>query len=144
MSDPSGRPREQLSLPLSGGEIHYRVRRSPRARRVRVNVDAHAGVEVVLPVRAAEREAAAAIRELRPWIERRLGEAEAVRARLAARSGTVPYLGQALTLVFEPGRTRPGCAATGPRWSCEPRGAKALAAPAGRLLLIALLASSSP
>jgi predicted metal-dependent hydrolase len=87
-------------------EISYTVRRSPRARRVRVNVDAHAGVEVVLPARAPEREAAAAIRELRPWIERRLGEAEAVRARLAARAGTVPYLGQALTLVAQPGRTR--------------------------------------
>jgi predicted metal-dependent hydrolase len=87
-------------------EIAYTVRRSPRARRVRVNVDAHAGVEVVLPARAPEREAAAAIRELRPWIERRLGEAEAVRARLAARAGTVPYLGQALTLVAQPGRSR--------------------------------------
>jgi len=102
----SANPAEQLSLPLSAGEIHYRVRRSPRARRVRVNVDAHAGVEVVLPARAAEREAAAAIRELRPWIERRLGEAAAVRERLAARSGTVPYLGHTLTLVSEAGRMR--------------------------------------
>jgi predicted metal-dependent hydrolase len=63
-------------------------------------------VEVVLPARAPEREAAAAIQELRPWIERRLDEAEAVRARLAARAGTVPYLGRALTLVSQPGRTR--------------------------------------
>ena len=56
-------------------EIPYTVRRSNRARRVRVNVHVHAGVEVVLPARAPEREAAAAIRELRPWIERRLAEA---------------------------------------------------------------------
>jgi predicted metal-dependent hydrolase len=87
-------------------EISYTVRRSSRARRVRVNVDAHSGVEVVLPARAPEREAAAAIRELWPWIERRLDEAEAVRARLAARAGTVPYLGGALTLIGQPGRTR--------------------------------------
>jgi predicted metal-dependent hydrolase len=87
-------------------EIPYTIRRSPRARRVRVNVHAHAGVEVVLPQRAPERAAAAAIDELRPWIVRRLGEAQAVRARLAARAGTVPYLGQALALVNQPGRTR--------------------------------------
>ena len=53
-------------------DIPYTVRRSTRARRVRVNVHAHTGVEVVLPARAPERAAAAAVQELRPWIERRL------------------------------------------------------------------------
>ena len=84
----------------------YRVRRSDRARRVRVRVDAERGVEVVLPRRAAEREAAAAIRELRPWIERRIAELQRTRAAVAARGATVPYLGEALALVREPGRTR--------------------------------------
>jgi len=88
------------------GEIVYTVRRSPRARRVRVSVDPHAGVEVVLPRRAAAREADEAIVELRPWIERRLAEAEQVRAQVAARGNTVPYLGVDLHLVVEPGRTR--------------------------------------
>ncbi|HEU4658301.1 MAG TPA: YgjP-like metallopeptidase domain-containing protein, partial [Capillimicrobium sp.] len=87
-------------------DIPYSVRRSARARRVRVSVDPHAGVEVVLPARAPEREAAAAVVALRGWIERRLEEAEAVRARIAARGGTVPYLGTDLQLVEEPGRTR--------------------------------------
>jgi predicted metal-dependent hydrolase len=87
-------------------EIAYTIRRSPRARRVRVNVHAHNGVEVVLPQRAPDRAAAAAVAELRPWIERRLDEAQAVRARLAERAGTVPYLGQALSLVAQPGRRR--------------------------------------
>jgi predicted metal-dependent hydrolase len=87
-------------------EIPYTVRRSARARRVRVNVHAHAGVEVVLPARAPERAAAAAVSELRPWIERRLREARDVRARIAARAGTLPYLGQSLELVAQPGRTR--------------------------------------
>ena len=58
--------------------IPYTVRRSTRARRVRVNVHAHTGVEVVLPQRAPERAAAAAVSELRPWIERRLQEARDV------------------------------------------------------------------
>jgi hypothetical protein len=87
-------------------EISYTVRRSARARRVRVNVHAHSGVEVVLPARAPERAAAAAVSELRPWIERRLQEAREVRARIAARAGTVPYLGRSLELVAQPGRTR--------------------------------------
>src|SRR5919204_2982919 len=87
-------------------EIPYTVRRSPRARSVRVNVHAHAGVEVVLPQRASERAAAVAVSELRPWIERRLGEAQRALAQIAARVGTVPYLDASLTLVPQAGRTR--------------------------------------
>jgi predicted metal-dependent hydrolase len=87
-------------------EIPYTVRRSNRARRVRVNVHAHTGVEVVLPARAPEAAAGAAISELRPWIERRLGEAREVLERVAEREGTVPYLGEPLTLVPQPGRAR--------------------------------------
>jgi predicted metal-dependent hydrolase len=94
-------------------DIPYTMRRSTRARRVGVTIDGARGVEVVLPKRvfdrgasAREREAAAAIRELRPWIERRVREFERARAAVAARGGTVPYLGQALRLVVETGRTR--------------------------------------
>lgn len=88
------------------GDISYRVRRSDRARRVRVRVDESSGVEVVLPRRAPEREAAAAVRQLRPWIERRVAELERTRALVAARGATVPYLGATLRLAPEPGRTR--------------------------------------
>ncbi|HEU4977770.1 MAG TPA: SprT family zinc-dependent metalloprotease [Solirubrobacteraceae bacterium] len=89
-------------------ELEFTVRRSARARRVRVCVDAHAGVEVVLPQRAAQREAAAAIAELRPWIEKRLAAVAAARERAAqlAPPGCVPYLGEALELRAQPGRTR--------------------------------------
>jgi predicted metal-dependent hydrolase len=87
-------------------DLAYQVRRSERARRVRVTVDATRGVEVVLPRRAPEREAAAAIRELRPWIERRVAELARARATVAARGETVPYLGRALALRGEPGRSR--------------------------------------
>jgi predicted metal-dependent hydrolase len=98
-------PRERDS------DISYTVRRSARARRVRVNVNTLAdegsvGVEVVLPERAPERAAATAVSELRPWIERRLDEAHDVLARLAARAGTVPYLGTTLELVPQASRTR--------------------------------------
>jgi predicted metal-dependent hydrolase len=91
---------------VSEPAFDYRVRRSDRARRVRVRVDPAHGVEVVLPRRAAEREAAAAIRELRPWIERRIAELQRAREAVAARGATVPYLGETLGLRAEPGRTR--------------------------------------
>ncbi len=90
----------------AGEEIRYIVRRSERARSVRVNVHPHAEVEVVLPARAPERAAAAAIEELRPWIERRLAEARRTLAVIAQRGRTVPYLGHPLALVAQPGRVR--------------------------------------
>ncbi|HET9720997.1 MAG TPA: SprT family zinc-dependent metalloprotease [Solirubrobacteraceae bacterium] len=86
--------------------IPYSVRRSDRARRIRVNVDAVRGVELVLPRRATEREAQAAVRELSPWIERRWQEVARARAALAARGNTTPYLGQALSVIAQPGRVR--------------------------------------
>lgn len=73
---------------------------------MRVTVDPRDGVEVVLPQRAREAEAASAVVELRPWIERRLAEQEALLARLRRPPGTVPYLGIDLVLRPEPGRTR--------------------------------------
>jgi predicted metal-dependent hydrolase len=87
-------------------EIKYSVRRSERARRVRVTVDPARGVEVVLPRRAPEREAAAAIREFRPWIERRVRELDRARELVAARGDTVPYLGRTLRVIEELGRAR--------------------------------------
>jgi hypothetical protein len=91
---------------VSATDIAYTVRRSPRARRVRVAVDPERGVEVVLPRRAPDRAAAEAVAELRTWIVRRLDEAERVRELVAARGDTVPYLGADLRLVPEAGRTR--------------------------------------
>jgi len=87
-------------------QIAYSVRRSARARRVRVHVSVESGVEVVLPQRTPQRAAAAAIVELRPWIERRLAETRAIRAQLRAREGTIPFLGEPLELVPQTGRSR--------------------------------------
>jgi predicted metal-dependent hydrolase len=87
-------------------DLEYSVRHSSRARRVLVTVDAREGVEVVLPKRAAEREAAAAVAELRPWIEKRLREAAAVRDALSARGASVPFLGRTLALIHQDARTR--------------------------------------
>ncbi len=84
----------------------FRIRRSDRARRVRVSVDGAGEVEVVLPRRAPERHAAEAVRKLQPWIERRRRAAARAAAEVARTPGTVPYLGEELWLVAEPGRTR--------------------------------------
>lgn len=87
-------------------DLAYGVRRSARAQRVRVTVDPRGRVEVVLPRRVPQRAAAEAVVQLRPWIDRRLAEAATVRERLAARGGTVPYLGETLRLAPQEGRTR--------------------------------------
>jgi predicted metal-dependent hydrolase len=94
-------------VPEAAVPFDYTVRRSDRARRIRVRVDPRdGGVEVVLPRRAAAREAAAAVVELRGWIARRRAEVARAQARVAARGGTVPYLGVDLELRPEAGRTR--------------------------------------
>jgi predicted metal-dependent hydrolase len=87
-------------------DLEYTIRRSPRARRIRVKVDPHDGVEVVIPQRATKREAQAAIEELRPWIDRRLAEARQAKQRLRPPPGTVPFLWAHLRLRHEAGRTR--------------------------------------
>ncbi len=86
--------------------LAYRIRRSDRARRVRVTVDRAGVVEVVLPRRLPAQAAQDAVRELRPWIQRRLAEVSRQQATVLARGDTVPYLGQSLTLRAESGRTR--------------------------------------
>jgi predicted metal-dependent hydrolase len=84
----------------------YTLRRSDRARRVRVSVDGAGAVQVVLPRRAPLRAADEAVRELAPWIERRRRALERAAAAVARTPGTVPYLGRELALVPQPRRTR--------------------------------------
>src|ERR671923_1602221 len=84
----------------------YTLRRSDRARRVRVSVDGDGAVAVTLPRRAPLRAADEAVRELAPWIERRRRALARAAAELARPPGTVPYLGGELALVPQAGRTR--------------------------------------
>src|SRR3954468_23875628 len=84
----------------------FRIRRSPRARRVRVTVDGDGTVVVTLPRRAPERAAAEAVAELAPWIARRRRALGRAAAEVPRPSGTVPYLGSSLTLVAETDRER--------------------------------------
>jgi predicted metal-dependent hydrolase len=84
----------------------YTLRRSPRARRVRVSVESDGAVHVTLPRRASAREADEAVRELAPWIERRRRALARAASEVARTPGTVPYLGDELVLVEQRGRTR--------------------------------------
>jgi predicted metal-dependent hydrolase len=87
-------------------DLRYTIRRSARSRRVRVTVDGAGEVIVTLPKKAAERRAAEAVKELRPWIDRRRGALLRAAEEVAREPGTLPYLGATLQVVAEPGRER--------------------------------------
>ena len=96
----------------------YTIRRSDRARRLRIVV-APTGVEVVLPRRMALRHAEAFVAEKQPWIERTLRQYRDAEASLPPvrieDGGEVPYLGLTLQLrvAVERWRTRPGVSRRG-------------------------------
>ncbi len=96
----------------------YRIRRSDRARRARIQVSSE-GVEVVVPRRLSMSEVEPFVEEKRPWIERtlrRIREAEAeLSPPLLEDGGNVPFLGEELVLRVhvEPARTRPHVARRG-------------------------------
>ena len=90
----------------AAGSLPLRVRRSSRARRTRVSVDAVGTVEVVLPARLPASAADDAVAELWPWIESRRAALAAARREYEGPAGTIPYLGEPLRVVAEPGRAR--------------------------------------
>ena len=83
----------------------YRIRRSPRARRVRVTVDPDGSVTVTLPRKAPERAAAEAVKELAPWIARRRRDARP-RGRGGRAAAPAPCPTSASTLTLRPSRGR--------------------------------------
>ena len=96
----------------------YTIRRSDRARRLRIVV-APTGVEVVLPRRMALRHAEEFVAAKRPWIERTLRQYRDAEASLPPvrleDGGEVPYLGLTLPIGVnvERWRTRPGVSRRG-------------------------------
>jgi predicted metal-dependent hydrolase len=94
-----------MSAPLRS-DLPYTIRRSARAKRVRVSVHPGGTVEVVLPKRSPEKAAHDAVVELRGWIDARLRAQERAGEELRRPPGSVPYLGTDLRLVPQAGRTR--------------------------------------
>ncbi len=68
----------------------YSVRESPRARRVRLTVNARDGLVVVVPKRFPAARIPAIVRERRGWIERALERVRERREALLAESGVRP------------------------------------------------------
>jgi predicted metal-dependent hydrolase len=96
----------------------YTIRRSDRARRLRIVV-APTGVEVVLPRRMALKHAEEFVAEKQPWIERTLRQYRDAEASLPPvrleDGGEIPYLGETFPICVhvEPWRTRPGVSRRG-------------------------------
>lgn len=88
---------------LPGGPLHYTLRRSPRARVLRVVIHPDRGVVVTVPARSVrpehERRAAAFLAEREPWVRKHLGRQAEVARRVAARGGardggSIPFRGR--------------------------------------------------
>ena len=84
----------------------FTVRRSPRARRVRVRIEPDGSLLVTLPQAAKASEADDAIAQLGDWIAQRRENLQLARSALARPPGTLPYLGELLTVSEQAGRTR--------------------------------------
>ena len=99
------------AIDLDGLKVPYALRRSRRARWMRAEFTADAGLLVVLPEREDEGKIEDSLRRHRRWLERGLRRA----ARLAewpaptlAHGSTVPFLGRPLRLDLNLGRERVG------------------------------------
>jgi predicted metal-dependent hydrolase len=88
---------------LSGGPLPYTLRRSPRARVLRVVVHPDRGVVVTVPARTVrpehEHRAAAFLAEREPWLRKHLARQAAVARQVAARGGardggSIPFRGR--------------------------------------------------
>jgi predicted metal-dependent hydrolase len=87
---------------LPGGPLPYTLRRSSRARVLRVVVHPDRGVVVTVPARTVrpehERRASAFLAEREPWLRKHLGHQAEVARRIAARrgardGGSIPFRG---------------------------------------------------
>ncbi|MBS1724682.1 MAG: M48 family metallopeptidase [Armatimonadetes bacterium] len=86
---PSPRP---LSVNVAGESVEVSVRRSDRARRVRLRVGEF-GAEVVLPKRASFQHACNAVREHEDWLVKHLSKLKLKQASAAAHEGTLLFKG---------------------------------------------------
>ena len=105
---------ETAAVDLPGGRLAYVLRRSSRARSLRVVIDPARGVVVTVPPQSRrgwarpERHVTAFLRDREAWLRRHLARQSAARAALAARGGlrdgaTFHYRGELHRLRIEHG-----------------------------------------
>ena len=82
---------------LRSGEVNVRLRRSSRARRLRLVLVPGAGPELVVPVRTREAAIEGALATLAPWLERALARQQPS-ALCLARPGVAWHGGEAVPL----------------------------------------------
>lgn len=103
---------EQRALRFDGAEIAYALRRSDRARRLRLVVGSDGNVAVVLPAGCEEREATAFVAENVDWIRRHQERirtlAERAPLNLWCDGGHLMLLGRQYRLRVLPSRGRRG------------------------------------
>lgn len=102
-------PAKPRTIVLSGRTLTYTVRRSPRARSLRLRVTPQIGLEVVAPQRGRLPDLEALLRAKTSWIVKALDRCAAIAAAttLPPRAGELtPYRGDAYRLLVEitPGR----------------------------------------
>jgi predicted metal-dependent hydrolase len=90
---------------LGSHVVRYTVRRSDRARRMRLRIIPGKGLEVVLPRGFAMREAAAFVRRERDWVLRALDQIVVSDQVDLVDGAVVPFLGEILTLRLHNGST---------------------------------------
>jgi len=84
----------------------FTVRRSSRARRVRVRLEHDGSLLVTLPQSADEREASEAVAQLGPWIASRRAKLGRAQSAIERPPGTLPLLGELLSVSQQQGRSR--------------------------------------
>jgi predicted metal-dependent hydrolase len=87
----------ERSVLLRSGAVSVRVRRSRRARRIRIVLVPGTGPELVVPLRAGTREIDGALATLAPWLERALAR-ERPGALGLARPGVAWHGGEEIAL----------------------------------------------
>lgn len=99
---------------LPGGDVPYTLRRSARARSIRVMIHPQRGVVVTVPARASrgdgERRALEFLHDREPWLRRHLArqavDAATLEARGGARDGgSIPFRGRVLRIRVVPAVT---------------------------------------
>ena len=112
-----GATEEPAIARLPGGPVPYTLRRSPRARTLRVVIHPERGVVVTVPSAGRrgwsdpERHVTAFLAEREPWLRRHLARQSDAREQLAARGGLedgalIRYRGDLHRLRFEAARPR--------------------------------------